>query len=285
MKDTYLVDKYSLKCKGNLIDLSTPKVMSIVNTTPDSFYDGGKNVTLSKILKKIELDLSKGASIFDIGGYSSKPNADFISESEELRRTIKNIEEIKKRFPNINISIDTFRGKVAENAINAGAGIVNDISAFNLDDKMLDTLEKYQPSYILMHMKGTPQTMQQNPVYKNIIEEVLTFLKNKISILEKISIGNIIIDPGFGFGKTVEHNYKLINNISKFKSLRRPILIGVSRKSMINKVLEIKPIDSLNGTTALNMYALVNGANILRVHDVEQAMQCIKIYQEIEKNK
>ena len=285
VKDTYLVDKYSLKCKGNLIDLSTPKIMSIINTTPDSFYDGGKNVTLSKILKKIESDLSKGASIFDIGGYSSKPNAKFVTESEELKRTIKNIEEIIKRFPNINISIDTFRGKVAENAINAGAGIINDISAFNLDDKMLDTLEKYQPSYILMHMKGTPQTMQQNPVYKNIIEEVLTFLKNKISILEKISIGNIIIDPGFGFGKTVEHNYKLINNIGKFKSLRRPILIGVSRKSMINKVLKIKPIDSINGTTALNMYALVNGANILRVHDVEQAMQCIKIYQEIEKNK
>ncbi len=285
MKDTYLVGKYSLKCKGNLIDLSTPIIMSIINTTPDSFYDGGKNITLSKILKKIEDDLLKGASIFDIGGYSSKPNAKFVSESEELRRTIKNIEEIKKRFPNINISIDTFRGNVAEEAINAGAGIVNDISAFNIDNKMFEALEKHQPTYILMHMQGTPQTMQNNPFYKNIIDEVLKFIKEKISILEKISIGNIIIDPGFGFGKTVEHNYKLINNIGKFKALKKPILIGISRKSMINKVLKINPINSLNGTTALNMYALIHGANILRVHDVEQAMQCIKIYQEIEKNK
>ena len=285
MKDTYLLDNYSIKCKGNIIDLSTPKIMSIINTTPDSFYDGGKNVNLSKILKKIENDLSKGASIFDIGGYSSKPNADFVSETEELKRTIKNIEEINKRFPNINISIDTFRGKVAEYAINAGAGIVNDISAFNLDDKMFETIEKYQPTYILMHMKGTPQTMQNNPIYKNIIDEVLTFFKNKISILKKINIKNIVIDPGFGFGKTVNHNYKLMNNINKLKDFKKPILIGISRKSMICKTLEIKPLDAINGTTALNMFALINGANILRVHDVEQAMQCIKIYQQLEKNK
>ncbi len=285
MKDTYLLDNYSIKCKGNIIDLSTPKIMSIINTTPDSFYDGGKNVNLNKILKKIENDLSKGASIFDIGGYSSKPNADFVSETEELKRTIKNIEEINKRFPNINISIDTFRGKVAEYAINAGAGIVNDISAFNLDDKMFETIEKYQPTYILMHMKGTPQTMQNNPIYKNIIDEVLTFFKNKISILKKINIKNIVIDPGFGFGKTVNHNYKLMNNINKLKDFKKPILIGISRKSMICKTLEIKPLDAINGTTALNMFALINGANILRVHDVEQAMQCIKIYQQLEKNK
>mgnify|MGYP001486413790 CR=1 FL=1 len=190
-----------------------------------------------------------------------------------------------KRFPNINISIDTFRGSVAEKAINAGAGIVNDISAFSLDDKMLDVLERYKPTYILMHMKGTPQTMQLKPMYENILTEISSFFIEKISILEKIKLNNIIIDPGFGFGKTISHNYRLVSNLEVFKQLNKPLLIGISRKSMINKVLKIKPLDALNGTTALNMYALCNGANILRVHDVKQANECIKIYKEIQNNK
>ena len=285
MKDTYLLDNYSIKCKGNIIDLSTPKIMSIINTTPDSFYDGGKNNNLKNVLTKIEHDLNSNAEIFDIGGYSSKPNAKFVSENEETNRTINIIEEILKRFPNINISIDTFRGSVAEKAINAGAGIVNDISAFSLDDKMLDVLERYKPTYILMHMKGTPQTMQLKPMYENILTEISSFFIEKISILEKIKLNNIIIDPGFGFGKTISHNYRLVSNLEVFKQLNKPLLIGISRKSMINKVLKIKPLDALNGTTALNMYALCNGANILRVHDVKQANECIKIYKEIQNNK
>ncbi len=285
MKDTYLLENNSIKCKGNLIDLSTPKIMSIINTTPDSFYDGGKNNSLKNVLNKIEYDLKSNAEIFDIGGYSSKPNAKFVSENEEINRTISIIEEIVKRFPNINISIDTFRGNVAEKAINAGAGIVNDISAFNLDDKMLDILKRYKPTYILMHMLGTPQTMQIKPSYENILKEISSFFIEKISILEKIKLNNIIIDPGFGFGKTISHNYKLMSNLKLLKQLKKPLLIGISRKSMINKILKIQPLDALNGTTALNMYALCNGANILRVHDVKQANECIKIYKEILNNK
>jgi len=285
VKDTYLLENNSIKCKGNLIDLSTPKIMSIINTTPDSFYDGGKNNSLKNVLNKIEYDLKSNAEIFDIGGYSSKPNAKFVSENEEINRTISIIEEIVKRFPNINISIDTFRGNVAEKAINAGAGIVNDISAFNLDDKMLDILKRYKPTYILMHMLGTPQTMQIKPSYENILKEISSFFIEKISILEKIKLNNIIIDPGFGFGKTISHNYKLMSNLKLLKQLKKPLLIGISRKSMINKILKIQPLDALNGTTALNMYALCNGANILRVHDVKQANECIKIYKEILNNK
>jgi dihydropteroate synthase len=285
VKDTYLVDNYSIKCKGNNIDLSTPKIMSIINTTPDSFYDGGSNNSLTKILHKIEIDIQEGASIFDIGGYSSKPNADFVSEKEEINRTTNTIKEIVKRFPNINISIDTFRGKVAAHAIEAGAGIINDISGFNIDDSMLGTISKYKPSYILMHMQGTPKTMQNKPIYNDIFEEVHSFMLEKITVLKKININDIIIDPGFGFGKTVQHNYELFNNLSRFKSLKKPILVGISRKSMINKVLEIKPLNSLNGTTALNMIALSNGANILRVHDVKEAMECIKLNIEILNNK
>jgi len=284
VKDTYLVDNYSINCKGNLIDLSTSKVMSIINTTPDSFYDGGKNNTISNALTKIENDLNYGASFIDIGGYSSKPNANNVSEKEEINRTIIYIEQILKRFPKTIISIDTFRSKVASLAIEAGASIINDISAFELDNKMLNTIIKYNVPYVLMHMQGEPKNMQNNPVYKNPVKEVFDFIYKKIKTLNNCGINDIIIDPGFGFGKSISHNYSIMGNLSLFKELKQPILIGISRKSMISKLLKISSIETLNGTTALNMYALSNGAKILRVHDVKQAMECIKIHNEITKN-
>lgn len=283
MKDTYLVENYSINCKGNLIDLSTPKIMSIVNTTPDSFYDGGQYNTIEKALQKVEVDISNNATFIDIGGYSSKPNAAHVTEEEELKRTIPVIEAILKSFPEAVISIDTFRGKVAKEAIDAGAALINDISAFELDKEMINTLKTYKVPYILMHMLGTPQNMQKNPSYKNVVKEIVLFLSNKIRELKTFGIHDIIIDPGFGFGKTLSNNYELIANLNYFTTLKHPLLVGVSRKSIIYKLLNINSLDSINGTTALNMYSLLNGANILRVHDTKEAKECIRIFNEIQK--
>ena len=283
MKDTYLVENYSINCKGNLIDLSTPKIMSIVNTTPDSFYDGGQYNTIEKALLKVEVDISNNATFIDIGGYSSKPNAAHVTEEEELKRTIPVIEAILKSFPEAVISIDTFRGKVAKEAVDAGAALINDISAFELDKEMINTLKTYKVPYILMHMLGTPQNMQKNPSYKNVVKEIVLFLSNKIRELKTFGIHDIIIDPGFGFGKTLSNNYELIANLNYFTTLKHPLLVGVSRKSIIYKLLNINSLESINGTTALNMYSLLNGANILRVHDTKEAKECIRIFNEIQK--
>ena len=283
MKDTYLVENYSINCKGNLIDLSTPKIMSIVNTTPDSFYDGGQYNTIEKALQKVEVDISNNTTFIDIGGYSSKPNAAHVTEEEELKRTIPVIEAILKSFPEAVISIDTFRGKVAKEAVDAGAALINDISAFELDKEMINTLKTYKVPYILMHMLGTPQNMQNNPSYKNVVKDIIQFLSNKIKELKTFGIHDIIIDPGFGFGKTLSNNYELIANLNYFSALKHPLLVGVSRKSIIYKLLNINSLDSINGTTALNMYSLLNGANILRVHDTKEAKECIRIFNEIQK--
>ena len=283
MKDTYLVENYSINCKGNLIDLSTPKIMSIVNTTPDSFYDGGQYNTIEKALQKVEVDISNNATFIDIGGYSSKPNAAHVTEKEELKRTIPVIEAILKSFPEAVISIDTFRGKVAKEAVDAGAALINDISAFELDKGMINTLKTYNVPYILMHMLGTPQNMQNNPSYKNVVKDIIQFLSNKIKELKTFGIHDIIIDPGFGFGKTLSNNYELIANLNYFSALKHPLLVGVSRKSMIYNLLDINSLESINGTTALNMYSLINGANILRVHDTKEANECIRIFNEIQK--
>ena len=283
MKDTYLVDNYSINCKGNLIDLSTPKIMSIVNTTPDSFYDGGQYNTIEKALQKVEVDISNNATFIDIGGYSSKPNAAHVTEEEELKRTIPVIEAILKSFPEAVISIDTFRGKVAKEAVDAGAALINDISAFELDKEMINTLKTYKVPYILMHMLGTPQNMQNNPSYKNVVKDIILFLSNKIKELKIVGIHDIIIDPGFGFGKTLSNNYELIANLNYFSALKHPLLVGISRKSMIYNLLNINLLESINGTTALNMYSLLNGANILRVHDTKEAKECIRIFNEIQK--
>lgn len=284
MKDTYLLDNYSINFKGNLISLDLPIVMSILNTTPDSFFDGGKYNSIDKALKKVELDLKMGASIIDIGGYSSKPNGLEVSIEEEIKRTIPYIEKIVASFPDVKISIDTFRGKVASLALDAGAGMINDISAWNMDDKMLEIIKKHKMPYVLMHMKGTPKTMQRNPNYTNLINDIIRFLSKKVNQLKEYGINDIIIDPGFGFGKTISDNYKLLKNLESLKVLNLPILIGLSRKSMIYKILGTSNLNSINGTTALNMFALSKGAKILRVHDVKQAMECIKLNQEINKN-
>ena len=284
MKDTYLLDNYSINFKGNLISLDLPIVMSILNTTPDSFFDGGKYNSIDKALKKVESDLKMGATIIDIGGYSSKPNGSEVSMEEEIKRTIPYIEKIVTSFPDVKISIDTFRGKVASLALDAGAGMINDISAWNMDDKMLAIIKKHNIPYVLMHMNGTPKTMQKDPNYTSLINDIIGFLSEKVNQLKEYGIKDIIIDPGFGFGKTISDNYKLLKNLESLKVLNLPILIGLSRKSMIYKVLETKSLNSINGTTALNMFALSKGAKILRVHDVKQAIECIKLNQEINKN-
>jgi dihydropteroate synthase len=284
LKDTYLLDNYSINFKGNLISLTRPVVMSILNTTPDSFFDGGKYNSIEKALKKVEKDLNQGATIIDIGGYSTKPGGKNVTIDEEIRRTIPYIEKIVDTFPDINISIDTFRGKVAALALDAGAGMINDVSAWNMDKEMFETIKKYNVPYVLMHMKGEPKNMQDNPRYENVTKEVIKFLSKKINKLNSNGINDVVIDPGFGFGKTNSDNYKLLKNMEFLKVLKAPILAGISRKSMIYKTLKINKLESINGTTALNMFALSKGAKILRVHDVKQAMECIYLSEQINSN-
>ncbi|MDB4344271.1 dihydropteroate synthase [bacterium] len=251
--------------------------MGIINVTPDSFYDGGKNNSVETAITQVRKHLKEGAKVIDIGGYSSRPGADEVTEQEELNRTIPVIEAVLIAFPDTIISIDTFRSNVAKKAIEAGAAIINDISAGDLDENMFSVVAEKQVPYILMHMQGTPETMQNNPNYKNIIQEITHYFSEKINTLRKKGVIDIIIDPGFGFGKTLEHNYEILGKLNHFQLLNVPILAGVSRKSMIYKLLEISPQESLNGTIAANIIALRNGATILRVHDVKEAAECVKL--------
>ncbi len=267
----------SAKFKRKMINLDEPIVMGILNVTPDSFFDGGKQKNNDIIVKNVGTMLNNGAAIIDVGGYSSKPNAIHITQQEELKRVLPVVKLLKAEFKDIGISIDTFRSEVAEACINAGANMINDISAGNLDNKMFDCVAKYNLPYVLMHMQGTPQTMQKKPHYNNVVAEIKGYFSDKISQLKAKGVEKIILDLGFGFGKTVEHNYKLLNNLAEFKTFGLPILVGVSRKSMINKVLNISPNEALNGTTVLNTIALLNGAKILRVHDVKAASEAIKL--------
>ena len=270
-------NKTTINCKGKLIDISSPIVMGIINVTPDSFYDGGKNSSVETAINQVRKHLEEGATVIDIGGYSSRPGADEVTEQEELNRTIPIIEAVLTAFPDAIISIDTFRSNVAKKAIEAGAAIINDISAGDLDDNMFSVVAEKQVPYILMHMQGTPETMQDNPNYKNIIQEITYYLSEKINMLRKKGVNDIIIDPGFGFGKTLEHNYEILGKLNNFQLLNVPALAGISRKSMIYKLLEISSKESLNGTIAANIIALRNGANILRVHDVKEASECIRL--------
>lgn len=268
----------TINCNGRLIDLSEPKIMGILNTTPNSFYDGGSSESMDIILKKVEKHIADGADILDIGGYSTKPGAEEVSEEDELMRTIPVIEALIKKYPELIISIDTFRGSVARAAINAGASIINDVSGFELDEEMLPTIAELKVPYILMHMKGTPQNMQNNPTYKDISLEVNEYFAKKIATLRSLGINDIILDPGFGFAKTLEHNYELFSKMEVLGYNEFPILVGISRKSMIHKFFGTTPQEALNGTTALNMVALQKGAKILRVHDVKEAKETLKIY-------
>ena len=276
-KDTFLNRKQTLNCKGKLIDISKPSVMSILNITPDSFYNKSRVSNVAEALKQAEKFVKAGAKFIDVGAYSSRPGAADVSETEEIERLVPIVEAINKAFPETLISADTFRGKVAEEAINAGAHIINDIAAGNLDDKMFETVAKLQVPYIMMHMKGTPQNMQDNPSYENVTKEVFSYFSEKISKLKSLGVKDIILDPGFGFAKTLDHNYELLRNMQMLNFFELPLLVGFSRKSMITKALNIKTEDALNGTTVLNTTALLKGANILRVHDVKEAVECVEL--------
>lgn len=271
----------TINCKGKLVDLSSTKVMGILNITPDSFYDGGKFTNEKAILSQTEKMLSEGATFIDVGAYSSRPGAKHISEDKELARIIPVINLLTKEFPKIIISVDTFRSRIAKKTINAGAAIINDISGGNMDENMFNTVAELQVPYILMHMQGTPQNMQKNPVYENVVQEIITFLSKKIFELHQLKLNDIIVDVGFGFGKTIEHNYQILKDLEFFKNLDKPILAGVSRKSMLYKPLDITAKDALNVTTSANTIALLNGANILRVHDVKEAVEAVKIVSQI----
>jgi dihydropteroate synthase len=263
--------------KKKKIDLLTSIVMGILNITDNSFYDGGQYNSEEKILSHTKKMLDEGASIIDLGAQSSKPDSEPISEKEETEKLVSTIHLLKQNFPEIIISIDTYRSKVAEKCINSGADIINDISAGEMDEEMFATIAKLKVPYIIMHMKGTPKMMQNNPKYNNVTEEVFSYLEKKVNKLKQLGVTDIIIDPGFGFGKTIEHNYDILNNLVEFTKFKLPILVGASRKSMIYKLLEKTPKKALNGTSIINTIALLNGANILRVHDVEEALECVKI--------
>lgn len=271
----------TINCKGNLVDLSTPKVMGILNVTPDSFYDGGKYDSDKELLQQTEKMLHEGATFIDVGAYSSRPRAEHISEDQEFKRLIPAIELLVDTFPDIIISVDTFRSTIARKSIASGASIINDISGGTLDPKMFKTIGELQVPYILMHMVGTPQDMQQNPTYEDVILSVAYYFSEKITALRKEKVNDVIIDVGFGFGKTTEHNYTLLKNLSYFKSIGVPILTGMSRKSMLYKPLNSSANEALNATTVANTMALMNGTNILRVHDVKEAMEAVKIYEQI----
>ena len=256
--------------------------MGIVNLTPDSFFDGGKNSSEFQILKSVERHLTDGANFLDFGAVSTKPNAAEVSEEEELKRLLPALKLVLDEYKDVIISVDTFRSEVAKQAIEAGASIINDISGGDFDKNMFQTIRELQVPYVMMHIEGNPQTMQIKPTYKNVLDEVQFKLSKKLQALRLLGVNDVILDPGFGFGKTVEHNYRLLKELEQFHLLDCPILVGVSRKSMINKVLRTLPENALNGTTVANTIALLNGANILRVHDVKEAVEAVKIVTELQ---
>ncbi|MEC5166962.1 dihydropteroate synthase [Flavobacterium sp. PL11] len=271
----------TINCKGTLVDLSTPKVMGILNITPNSFYDGGKYKNEVEILSQVEKMLQEAADIIDIGAYSSKPNADFVSEKEEISRIIPVVDLVMQHFPETYISIDTFRSEVAKASIESGAAIINDISAGKLDHKMFEIIGKYNVPYIMMHMRGNPLTMQSMTNYEDIVKEILFYFSERVAQARTFGINDIIVDPGFGFAKTLDQNYEVLKKIELFKMLELPLLAGVSRKSMIYKMTNGTSESALNGTTVLNTVALTKGAKILRVHDVKEAVECVILYNKI----
>ena len=270
-----------INIKGNLLDLNKPKIMGILNVTPDSFFDGGLYNTEKKVDIQVMKMIEDGMDILDVGGYSSRPGAKEISINEEIDRVIPVVKFIRKTYPELILSVDTFRSEVARNCLDLGIDIINDISAGCIDKNILDVVAEYNCPYIMMHMKGTPQTMQINPEYENLIKELLIYFAKRIYLAREKGIIDIIVDPGFGFGKTLDHNYTIMKKIENFKLLDLPILVGISRKSFITKQLDIDKKDSLNGTTALNMYFLEKNVNILRVHDVKEAKECIMLHEKI----
>jgi len=271
----------TINCKGNLIDLNSPKIMGVLNITPDSFYDGGKFKDSTTVITQVEKMLADGATFIDVGAYSSRPGAENVSETEELQRIVPIVDLLVNKFPEIVLSIDTFRAKVAKECIIAGAAMVNDISAGNLDAAMMHIVSQLKVPYVMMHLKGTPQNMQQNTTYNHLLKDILYYFSEKITDAHEKGIIDIIVDPGFGFSKNLAQNYELMQKLELFNITKKPILVGISRKSMIYKVLKSDAKNALNGTTALNTIALLKGANILRVHDVKEALECIKIVEQL----
>lgn len=268
----------TINCKGQLISFEIPKVMGILNLTPNSFFDGGQYKSESEILSRVEKMLDEGADFIDVGAYSSKPSAAFVTEKEELERLLPTVRLLLKHFPDILLSIDTFRSQVAKAAIESGAAIINDISAGHLDEKMLETVGQLKVPYIMMHMRGTPKTMQSLTQYNDIVKEMLLYFSERIAAARSFGINDLIVDPGFGFAKTVEQNFEVLQKMDLFNILDLPVLAGISRKSMVYKSLQNTPEEALNGTTVLNTIALTKGAKILRVHDVKEALECVKLY-------
>ena len=276
-KNTFFHQKLTLNVGGRLLDLTSPKVMGIVNITPDSFYDGGQTLSVNEALKQTARMLDEGAVFIDLGAYSSRPNAEHITEEEESKRLIPVLKAIVKEYPQAVLSVDTFRSGVARRAISEGAHLINDISGGEMDADMFSTAADLKVPYILMHMKGTPQTMLSESTYTDVFNEVVQYFITKIDRLKEMGVIDIIIDPGFGFAKTAAQSFELLNKLDQFKLLELPVLVGISRKSMISKTLDTSPEFALNGTTAANTIALMKGAKILRVHDVKPAVEAIKI--------
>lgn len=284
MKDTVFNSEITLNCQGILHEFSNPLIMGIINTTPDSFFEGSRKNSTKEILIQVSKFISEGATIIDVGGYSSRPGSKDISETEELQRVLPAIRNIRMKFPSILISIDTFRSVVADQALTEGANIINDISGGQNDPSIFTISAKHNAPFIMMHMKGTPQNMQKNTNYNHLITDLILFFSNQIKLAKKQGVKDIIIDPGLGFSKTGDQNYEIIANLELFNLLEYPILIGASRKSMLYNLLNITPSESLNATTAINTIALMNGANILRVHDVKEAVETRLISSKIKSN-
>lgn len=281
MKDTFFSSKLQFNTQGILQTFHQPIVMGIINATPDSFYEDSRSTSEEAVLEQAAKMIADGATILDIGGYSSRPGADDVSENEEIERTEALIYAIRKRFPKQLISIDTFRSKVAQKALEAGAAIINDISGGQADPNIYTIAADYQAPYILMHMKGTPQNMMNNTAYTHLTKDLIYYFSERIALAKKAGVKDIIIDPGFGFSKTIDQNFELLQNIEQLHLLEAPLLIGISRKSMIYKTLETNAKESLNGTNTLNTVALLKGAHILRVHDVKEAVESIKLVEKL----
>ena len=277
-----LISPTYINVKGRLLDLTTPQVMGILNVTPDSFYSGSRRQTQEEIAVRARQIIDEGASIIDIGAYSSRPNAEHITAGEEMNRLRTGLEIVNRNHPDAIVSVDTFRADVAEQCVkDYGVAIVNDIAAGEMDDRMFETVARLGVPYIMMHMQGTPQNMQKEPHYDNLIKEVFIYFARKVQQLRDLGMKDIILDPGFGFGKTLEHNYELMAHLEEFSIFELPLLVGVSRKSMIYKLLGGTPQDALNGTTVLDTVALMKGANILRVHDVREAVEAVRIVEKL----
>ncbi len=276
--------RQTLNCRGRILSLHRPLIMGILNLTPDSFYDGGRYLAEADMLRRAESMLEEGAAILDLGGMSSRPGAELVAVEEELRRVLPAVRSVAGRFPEAFISVDTIRSRVAEEAVAAGAHLINDISAGAFDDGLYTTVARLGVPYILMHMQGSPKTMQQKPTYEDVAAEVLDFLIAEAGRLRALGVKDLIIDPGFGFGKSIAHNYELLRKLPLFKTLGAPLMVGVSRKSMINKVIGTRPAEALNGSTALHMAALERGASLLRVHDVKPAMEVVQLWEALNGN-